>query len=296
MQALVSRTTRLLLGARINGQASSTLKYSSDVTTKEEGAITPIPKKEKVDPHKFVLKQRYASNPAPLMEFFEPIQNWAEKQVRSGREWKTEELRIKSNEDLHKLWYVLLKERNMLMTMKDAAKEENELFASPERLDRVEQSMINIETVVKERNKAYMELEVGAGETNERVIHFRRDLFGQHQPVPCREHIIPYWMNTKWRKLYGPGHGKYVNEFIQKMRDKKSRKIAYTTLSQHQEVRQLLRRFPNIDLDELQAKYPKVPVRYYKDHLDFYNEQDYKEYSDNTFKTATFESEVPIRV
>jgi large subunit ribosomal protein L47 len=39
------------------------------------------------------------------MEFFDDKKNWGETAVRTGRSWKVEELRIKSNTDLHKLWY-----------------------------------------------------------------------------------------------------------------------------------------------------------------------------------------------
>lgn len=43
-----------------------------------------------------------------LMEFFDDPKNWGENEVKVGRSWKLEELRIKSNEDLHKLWYVFV--------------------------------------------------------------------------------------------------------------------------------------------------------------------------------------------
>lgn len=96
-----------------------------------------------------------------LMEFFDDKKNWGANEVRCGRSWTKDELRIKSNSDLHKLWYVLIKERNMLLTMEHECNEEYELFPSPERLDKVKESMENLETVVRERNKAYYMLETG---------------------------------------------------------------------------------------------------------------------------------------
>lgn len=95
------------------------------------------------------------------MEFFDVPKNWSENEIRSGRAWRTDDLRIKSNSDLHKLWFVLLKERNMLLTMEHECDTEYELFPSPERLDKVNESMQNLETVVRERNRAYHTLETG---------------------------------------------------------------------------------------------------------------------------------------
>lgn len=43
-----------------------------------------------------------------LMEFFDKKTNWGEDEVKVGRSWRMDELRIKSNEDLHKLWQVYI--------------------------------------------------------------------------------------------------------------------------------------------------------------------------------------------
>lgn len=39
-----------------------------------------------------------------LMEFFDDKKNWGEGTVRTGRSWTKDELRLKSNTDIHKLW------------------------------------------------------------------------------------------------------------------------------------------------------------------------------------------------
>lgn len=107
-----------------------------------------------------------------IMEFFDLKKNWGETEVKHGRAWTLDELRIKSNTDLHKLWYVLLKERNMLLTMEHECNYKMEMFPNPERIDKVKISMENLENVVRERNRAYYLLETGwDGERPGRVVY-----------------------------------------------------------------------------------------------------------------------------
>ena len=67
--------------------------------------------------------------------------------------------------------FVLLKERNMLLTTEHAYLEALQTMPNQERLDKVDMSMENLEEVVRERDRAYHELEVGgSGEVEREII------------------------------------------------------------------------------------------------------------------------------
>ncbi|KAJ8431697.1 hypothetical protein Cgig2_022319 [Carnegiea gigantea] len=88
----------------------------------------------------------------PLEEFFEADRSADDdKRVVYGRSWKASELRHKSWDDLHKLWYVLLKEKNMLMTQRQMLNAQNLRFPNPERISKVRKSMCRIKHVLTER-------------------------------------------------------------------------------------------------------------------------------------------------
>jgi len=208
-----------------------------------------------------------------LMEFFDEKKNWDAIQVKSGRAWIKPEMRLKSNSDLHKLWYVLLKERNMLLTMEQEAKEQIRLFPSPERLDKVEESMKNLEAVIRERNKAYHELETG--ETGERPAEVRKNAFGLSSYHKMREYPIPKHMNRKWHEKYGSfKYDKDVEAFLLKYREKRFIAKKRKQRRDFNHVIGLLNRFPNLDREALKKQYPDVDVekaklsRKYGGHFD----------------------------
>ncbi|XP_022135437.1 39S ribosomal protein L47, mitochondrial [Momordica charantia] len=88
----------------------------------------------------------------PLEEFFEADRSPDDdKPVVYGRSWKASELRLKSWDDLNKLWYVLLKEKNMLMTQRQMLHAQNLRFLNPERIPKVRKSMCRIKQVLTER-------------------------------------------------------------------------------------------------------------------------------------------------
>ncbi|KAL0840190.1 hypothetical protein ABMA28_015480 [Loxostege sticticalis] len=196
-----------------------------------------------------------------LMEFFDSKKNWSENNIRVGRAWKLDELRIKSNTDLHKLWYVLLKERNMLYTMEHECKEKVRLFPNPERIDKVQESMNNIETVVKERNVAYYKLETG--ETGERPVEDVVSLIGLPEKYEKKEYAIPQFMNTRWVRTYlenGYINSIAVKKFLRLYKEKQHNEERKARNRDFNHVQHLLKRFPDMDMEKLKAEYPNVDI------------------------------------
>lgn len=184
-----------------------------------------------------------------LMEFFDDKKNWGESEVKVGRSWKKEELRIKSNSDLHKLWFVLLKEKNMLLTMEHECKEQTELFPNPERIDKVEESMNNLEAVVRERNEAYFMLETG--QTGERPVYRRKGSVGLMYNHRMSEHIIPRFMNKEWQHNYKSyGHTRDCRDFVKLYREKLFLEKRKARNREHNHVMGLMKRFPDLDMKQ----------------------------------------------
>ncbi|GJQ14294.1 hypothetical protein GpartN1_g6085.t1 [Galdieria partita] len=72
-----------------------------------------------------------------------------------GREWTVDELRLKSFDDLHKLWWVMIKERNALLTERDWCRSVKREWNGETTLEKVNLSMTNIKQAVSEQ-KAFI--------------------------------------------------------------------------------------------------------------------------------------------
>ncbi|PRW33521.1 39S ribosomal mitochondrial [Chlorella sorokiniana] len=74
-----------------------------------------------------------------------------EKEPSTGRGWEAQDLRKKSWDDLHKLWFVLLKERTRLHAEKQLYRGRGERMPDPSRIGKVRKSMARIKHVMSER-------------------------------------------------------------------------------------------------------------------------------------------------
>lgn len=147
----------------------------------------------------------------------------------------------------------------MLLTMEEQSKEDHRLFASPERIDKVQESMSNLESVVRERNRAYHELETG--ENGERPGRLQHNQLGIAFFYRSFEHVIPSFMNRKWRESHKFRYGgAAVSKFLLKYREKLWNEKRKAKNRDRNEVIHLLKRNPNLDKRVLQERFPQVNI------------------------------------
>ncbi|XP_077017250.1 large ribosomal subunit protein uL29m isoform X2 [Tamandua tetradactyla] len=178
-----------------------------------------------------------------LEEFFDDPKNWGEEKVKSGASWTCQQLRNKSNEDLHKLWYVLLKERNMLLTLEQEAKRQRWPMPSPERLEKVVESMNALDTVVQEREDALRLLQTG--QEKPRPGAWRRDIFGRIIWHKFKQWPIPWHLNKRYnRKRFFAMP--YVDRFIRLRIEKQARIEARKKSLRKKKEKFLQEKFPHL--------------------------------------------------
>ncbi|XP_060098539.1 large ribosomal subunit protein uL29m [Heteronotia binoei] len=178
-----------------------------------------------------------------LEEFFDDPKHWGEIEIKSGDSWTVEQLRGKSSGDLHKLWYVLLKERNMLLTMEQEAKRQRLPMPSPERLEKVETSMERMDQVIKEREDALRLLQTG--QEKEWPGEWRYDFLGRVLWYTFKEWPIPWHLNRKHnrKRFY---FLKNVEHFNRLRLEKYLREQCKKRRRERETQKKLLKKFPHL--------------------------------------------------
>ncbi|CAH2247757.1 39S ribosomal L47, mitochondrial [Pelobates cultripes] len=177
-----------------------------------------------------------------LQEFFDDPKNWGET-VKSGDAWTIKQLRGKSDEDLHKLWYVLLKEKNMLLTLEQESKRQRVAMPSHERLSKVNKSMKRLDIVLKEREDSLRLLQTG--QEKPYPGDWRKDVFGETNWYTYKEWPMPWYMNRGYKKknfFALPYVDHYVRLKIEKQLRCKARRIN----AEKEKKRDLEERFPHL--------------------------------------------------
>ena len=99
------------------------------------------------------MKSEMTASNDQLVAFTEDPDLRGEEEVKTGRAWRADELRLKSHDDLHKLWYVLLKEKNKLKSDQLMSVQLAQQYIKYSDLKKVRLSMARLLTVVNERKK-----------------------------------------------------------------------------------------------------------------------------------------------
>jgi len=133
-----------------------------------------------------------------LEEFFDSPSNFGKDQIKTGCSWSKDLLRRKSAVELHQLWFVLLKERNMLNTQEYYCLDNDKPIPGPDRLDKVAESMSNLRDVIDEREHA--KNMILYGRKDKEGGEMRKSSVGAVYYHKYKEHLLPKHLN---RNYYG---------------------------------------------------------------------------------------------
>ncbi|KOX75095.1 hypothetical protein WN51_13402 [Melipona quadrifasciata] len=119
--------------------------------------------------------------------------------------------------------------------------------------------MANLESVVRERNKAYYMLETGT--TGERPVTLKYNPLGLRFRYRLREYSRPKHANPEWHKTHQFGYGGYaVAKFLRLYREKLWNEKRKSRNRQINRVATLMRIFPNLDMEAVKEQYPLADV------------------------------------
>ena len=129
----------------------------------------------------------------------------------------------------------------MIMTMEAEYERNFELFPSPERIDKLEESMENLLDVVNERDRAYNLLEHGVtGEAGNRWVFNQLGIGGWRR---CTEHYIPLHYNKNFHCRF---NGPWQNKYLRLLRETRLR-VSYRKMkSKERKIKKLAEAFPHL--------------------------------------------------
>mmetsp|Transcript_74066 Transcript_74066/g.116878 ORF Transcript_74066/g.116878 Transcript_74066/m.116878 type:complete len:234 (+) Transcript_74066:58-759(+) len=152
-----------------------------------------------------------------------------EANARTGDPWPAVLLRLKSFEDLHKLWYVLLKEKNFLLAEQHEARQLRIRWKHHGRLKKVKLSMKRILTVLTRREihqQALRAKEILAKQEEREALETQR--FHLEESMKVLNHKIrrseprDSVASTAWRstlRKYEADHAEMVKELVPLRKD-----------------------------------------------------------------------------
>ncbi|KAF2763004.1 MRP-L47-domain-containing protein [Pseudovirgaria hyperparasitica] len=131
---------------------------------KELRGILPVPVEPKKDRYlKHNINEEGVNPNHPLWGFFNPAKTFSAKPHEDhahGNPWHPDQLRIKSFDDMHKIWWMCVKDLNRMATEEGERLRLNLQFGDKEMRERqihVRRTMSNIKQVLRERHYSWLE-------------------------------------------------------------------------------------------------------------------------------------------